>query len=372
MTPSAWRPFTVVDTVVANTAVGITGSGKIGTPLTVNPVPGWNFGPASPPRTSGTGGPRRSAAKPARVRAHQRRPDQEHHRACPGHTSGLHQRHVDVQRRHRDLGVGAGRGDRRLGHRHRPGRLVLALNPPTWDSDQVTSSYRWQRDGVDVRAAPVRAPPTRSSRATSASRSPSRRPGLAPATSRGRRPAPGPRRGRQCTAATTDVTISGPSTKVGQTWTVTAPTWDTTGVSTTYQWYRDDTAIARATRATYKLAAADIGVSVTARATGTKAGYLAGSSTSNAVVAEQLDTNTNIAPPTITGVAAARETLTANPGTWPGGRRSPISGSSTDSRWPRRPRRRTSSAPATQVCGSTSGSPAPRRATCRARRPARR
>jgi hypothetical protein len=119
--------------------------------------------------------------------------------------------------------------------------------------------------------------------------------------------------------ASTDVTINGASNKVGTTWTLTPPTWSTTGISTSYQWLRDATAIPGATSTTYKLTDADIGMSVTVRATGSKTGHQPGTSTSNAVVAEQLDTLTSSSAPTITGVAAARETLSATPGGWPSG-----------------------------------------------------
>ena len=61
---------------------------------------------------------------------------------------------------------------------------------------------------------------------------------------------------------------------------------------------------------------ADIGASVTVRATGAKAGYPSGTSTSNAVVVAPLDPIVNSALPTITGVATAKETLRATPGTW--------------------------------------------------------
>ena len=59
--------------------------------------------------------------------------------------------------------------------------------------------------------------------------------------------------------ATTDVSISGGNNKVGTTLTLTAPTWNTTGVATTYQWFRDATAITGATGGTYKLLDADVG-----------------------------------------------------------------------------------------------------------------
>ena len=66
------------------------------------------------------------------------------------------------------------------------------------------------------------------------------------------------------------MSISGINNKVGTTLTLTAPTWNTTGVATTYQWFRDATAITGAVAATYKLLDADVGHSVTVRATGTK------------------------------------------------------------------------------------------------------
>ena len=117
-------------------------------------------------------------------------------------------------------------------------------------------------------------------------------------------------------SATTDVSISGPNNKVGTTLTLTAPTWSTTGVATTYQWFRDSTAITGSTGTTYRLTDADVGLSVTVRATGAKTGYLPGTSTSNGIVGAALDPVVNTGAPTISGVAAARETLRASTGTW--------------------------------------------------------
>ena len=321
MTPSTWRPFTVADTVVASTAVGITGSGKIGTPLTVDPPPGWNFGPAVTTTyqwyrgTTAIGGETGPAytltsadlGKSITVRALGTRPGYLSGTSTSNAITGIAgSAPVAV------INVGA-TGTGKVG-------TLLTLTPPTWDSDQVTSSYRWQRDGVDVTGS-AGAGTTYTVIATDVGKqltvkATGSRTGYDPGTSTST-PILGV--AGDAPLATTDVTITGPSTKVGQTWTVSPPTWDTASVTTTYQWFRDGTAIAGANKTTYKLVAADIGHSVAVHATGTKAGYALGSSVSNEVVAEQLDTNSNIAPPTITGVAAARETLTANPGTWPTG-----------------------------------------------------
>ena len=76
--------------------------------------------------------------------------------------------------------------------------------------------------------------------------------------------------------ATTDVSISGANNKVGTTWTLTAPTWNTSGVATSYQWFRDATPITGSTGGTLQAGDADIGASVTVRATGEQGGLPAG------------------------------------------------------------------------------------------------
>ena len=55
---------------------------------------------------------------------------------------------------------------------------------------------------------------------------------------------------------------------------------------------------------------------MTVRATGTKSGYVSGTSTSNAIVGAALDPIVNTGAPTITVPPAARETLRASTGTW--------------------------------------------------------
>ena len=191
----------------------------------------------------------------------------------------------------------------------------LTLTPPVWDNDFTTTTYQWQRDGANISGA------TQTTYAVTATdvgkaltvKATGTRAGYDPGTS-----VSGPITGVLGDApnATTEVSINGANNKVGTTWTLTAPTWDTTGVATAYQWYRDATPITGATSGSYKLASLDVGASVTVRATATKAGYQPGTSTSNAVVVAPLDPLIASALPTITGVAKAKETLTANPGTW--------------------------------------------------------
>jgi hypothetical protein len=60
---------------------------------------------------------------------------------------------------------------------------------------------------------------------------------------------------------------------VGKTLTAKPGGWSPSGVSLTYQWYRDATPIARATGVRYKVQAADAGARLIVRVTGAKPGY---------------------------------------------------------------------------------------------------
>ena len=132
---------------------------------------------------------------------------------------------------------------------------------------------------------------------------------------------------------------------------MTAPAWDTAGVTATYQWFQDATAFTN-NAMTYTVTSGDVGKTITVKATAAKTGYVSGASTSNGILATQAAAVTPTTLPSITGVPAAKETLTAIPGVWPGsGRSTPTSGSSTARRWPRRRAASTSSGPATRATG---------------------
>ncbi|MBJ7356355.1 hypothetical protein [Nocardioides sp.] len=113
------------------------------------------------------------------------------------------------------------------------------------------------------------------------------------------------------------VSISG-NGQVGTLLTATAPVWDMPDVATTYQWYRGDWPVPGATATTYTVVGDDVDRPLTVRATGARDGYKNGVSTSNVIHGSLGAVVQPTEVPTITGVAAARETLTAQPGTWPG------------------------------------------------------
>jgi large repetitive protein len=317
LTPSAWRPFTVEDTVAATTQVLIGGSGRVGTPLTVTTPPAWNFGAAVTTtyqwlRNGGAIGgavaqnytvTSADIGTNLSVRATGTR---------PGYLSGTSTSNVIAGLKGEapvavtNVSIS---GTGKVG-------TNLTLTPPVWDNDFTTTTYQWLRDGANISGATQTTYAVTSADVGKALtvKATGTRTGYDPGSSTSL-----PITGVLGDApnATTGVTISGANNKVGTTWTLTAPTWSPTGVASTYQWYRDATAIPGATGTTYKLAAADVNASVTVRATGTKPGYQPGTSTSNAVVVAPLDPLIASSLPTITGVAKAKETLTATPGTWP-------------------------------------------------------
>ena len=73
--------------------------------------------------------------------------------------------------------------------------------------------------------------------------------------------------------------ISG-SAKVGSTLKVTVGTWKPSGITYTYQWYANSTAISGATKTTVKLTSAQKGKTITVKVTGSKGGYTTVSKTS--------------------------------------------------------------------------------------------
>jgi large repetitive protein len=119
--------------------------------------------------------------------------------------------------------------------------------------------------------------------------------------------------------ATTPVSITG-SGAVGTPLTLNPPTWNMPAgtVTTTYQWYAGTSAISGETGATYNVTSANVGKAITVKATGTRPGYKTGTSTSNAITAVNGPAIVATSLPEISGIAAARETLTATSGTWPG------------------------------------------------------
>jgi hypothetical protein len=114
-----------------------------------------------------------------------------------------------------------------------------------------------------------------------------------------------------------DVTISG-NTDVGSLLTVEAPNWNVPGVATTYQWQRNGANISGQTGTSYTLVQADVGKTVTVKATGTKAGYATGTSISNGIGGTEGPAPVPSQDPSINGTPRYGQTLTADPGVWPG------------------------------------------------------
>jgi hypothetical protein len=110
-------------------------------------------------------------------------------------------------------------------------------------------------------------------------------------------------------------TITG-TVKVGSTLTAVPGIWGPSPVALSYEWLVGG--VAKATTATYKIAATDVGKTVVVKVTGTKSGYttLAKSSAATLAVPAVIGTLTPAPAPTITGTVQVGATLTAVPGTW--------------------------------------------------------
>lgn len=112
-------------------------------------------------------------------------------------------------------------------------------------------------------------------------------------------------------------------TGVGKTLSVNPPTWQGghTDVAVTYQWLRDGqpffgTAPSSGSGPTYVVQAADVGKTISVKATGSKPNYASGESTSDGVLAAAGDALVATSTPSISGTPAVGTSLTAVPGTW--------------------------------------------------------
>jgi large repetitive protein len=119
--------------------------------------------------------------------------------------------------------------------------------------------------------------------------------------------------------STPSILVPAEGAKVGQTLSSNGPTWNRPDVTETYQWLRDGATISGATGKTYTLANADVNKTISLRVTGKKSGYTEQRVISTGVVVEPGSAAAPSVLPSITGNAAVKETLTANPGQWPSG-----------------------------------------------------
>ena len=104
--------------------------------------------------------------------------------------------------------------------------------------------------------------------------------------------------------------------KVGYVLTAHAGTWGPSPITLHYQWKAGGIAISGATAASYTVAGAYLGKSLTVTVTGTKAGYLTVAKSSAATAAIGAGTLSATPTPTIIGTAQVGYALTADAGTW--------------------------------------------------------
>jgi flagellum-specific peptidoglycan hydrolase FlgJ len=190
----------------------------------------------------------------------------------------------------------------------------LTAKAGTWGPGKVELSYQWYRDGQPIGKAT-----SSSYQVTEADAKTS----LSVAVTGIRLPYVGVTRSSAAVSAaplpaldaTPKPTVSG-TVAVGKTLTAKPGTWKPDKVELAYQWYRGADPIDGATKPTYKIQEIDGGSTLAVAVTGTKQGYAAATTSSDATKAVPASKLTATPRPTISGTAAVGKTLTAKPGTW--------------------------------------------------------
>ncbi|WP_457185341.1 Ig-like domain repeat protein [Nocardioides sp. P5_E3] len=113
------------------------------------------------------------------------------------------------------------------------------------------------------------------------------------------------------------VEIQAPSgTGVGATVTSTAPLWDPSDATMTYQWLRGGTPIYGANEASYVLTATDFGAGISLRVTAKRSGFDDATSVSNIIGTTAGGALQPMVPPSLNGEPVPGSTLIASGGTW--------------------------------------------------------
>jgi GH43 family beta-xylosidase len=189
------------------------------------------------------------------------------------------------------------------------GSTVTAA-PGSWTPADVSLAYQWKLNGTDITGA------TAASYTLLAADAGKTLTVTVTGTKAGYTTASGSSAGVQVAAGELTagvVTVTG-TVKVGQTVTANGGTWSPAPVTLAYQWLLDGVEVSGATSASYAIAPADAGKSLSVKVTGSKTGYAAVTAVSagTGVAYGTLTAGT----PVVSGTAQVGQTVTGSSGSW--------------------------------------------------------
>lgn len=195
---------------------------------------------------------------------------------------------------------------------------LITLTDPVWSLPGVTTTYQWLRDGAPIPGAGGQfyVPGLEDAGHAISAQATGTLDGIPPVTVLTRALdiplATGPQ-----VNPVSDVAIKG-APKVGAKLTLTGPTWDPADATSKYQWLRDESPIAGATKDEYLLTPLDLGHAVSVTVTGHKDGFVDTTITSDPVTTLVGDPIRFTTKPRTTGTGKVGKLLTADPGAWSG------------------------------------------------------